>query len=170
MQTTIIVGAVLVGLWVALTQNAGAANIILGAVVAMIIMAFMGRAEGERSALRIFFNIIYYIVRLHWDLLISSCRVAWDVLTPTHQSTPRVIRFPLRIRGDAQITALASSITLTPGSLTIDIDDKGEEMLIHLLYSETDEAGIAEIRELEDRLIACLPPKSKEALALGEAP
>lgn len=51
----------------------------------------------------------------------SAARVMWDVLTPTHLSQPDIIYVPLDAKSDIEITLLANMVSLTPGTLSLDV-------------------------------------------------
>ncbi len=55
------------------------------------------------------------------ELLLSALRVAWLVMQPKLTLRPRIIAYPLTVTSDAQITLLANMITLTPGTLSIEL-------------------------------------------------
>lgn len=68
------------------------------------------------------------------ELVAASLRVAYDVLTPTHHMKPAVIAVPLEARTDLEITLLANFITLTPGTLSIDVSRDRKTLYIHEVY------------------------------------
>ena len=57
---------------------------------------------------------------LLWELVVSSLRIAWDVLTPRAYRSPGIIAVPLRAETDSEVAMVANFITLTPGSLSVD--------------------------------------------------
>ncbi|QIK40163.1 Na+/H+ antiporter subunit E [Pontivivens nitratireducens] len=83
-------------------------------------------------------NLLLYFV---WDLLWSSLEVAWDVLTPQDRARPRVLLLPLDARSDAEIMATANLISLTPGSLSIDVSDDRATLMIHTMFGAEDPEG-----------------------------
>lgn len=68
------------------------------------------------------------------ELIRSSFKVAYDVLTPTHHMQPGVVAFHMEAKTDLEITLLANFITLTPGSLSIDISEDRTILYIHETY------------------------------------
>ncbi|WP_316015410.1 Na+/H+ antiporter subunit E [Roseobacter sp. HKCCA0434] len=73
-----------------------------------------------------------------YDLWRSSIEVAWDVLTPTDRSRPKMILLPLDAKTDAEIMATANLISLTPGTLTIDVSEDRKFLLIHAMFGAID--------------------------------
>ncbi len=68
------------------------------------------------------------------ELSRSSFKVAYDVLTPTHHMRPGIVAFQMQAKTDLEITLLANFITLTPGSLSIDISEDRTILYIHETY------------------------------------
>lgn len=93
-------------------------------------------------------------VRLSVDLVTSSLQVAHDVLTPTQRAYPRVICVPLRLRDPRGVTLLANGISLTPGTLSLDVDERG--LWIHAMYARDVERVTADVRRLEAHVAAAL--------------
>jgi multicomponent Na+:H+ antiporter subunit E len=80
--------------------------------------------------------------------------VAHDVLTPRYHMKPRVIGIPLDARTDAEITALAYFISLTPGTLSLDVSTDRSTMFIHAMYAPDADKLRREIKQgLEQRLL-----------------
>jgi multicomponent Na+:H+ antiporter subunit E len=68
------------------------------------------------------------------ELFIASLRVAYDVLTPADHMKPGIIALPLDAKTDLEITLLANFITLTPGSLSLEISEDRSTLFIHETY------------------------------------
>ena len=70
-----------------------------------------------------------------WDLTLSSIAVARAVLSPRKLARPRLVIVPITARSDAGITLIANYITLTPGTLTVDVSPDRGTLLIHDLFA-----------------------------------
>lgn len=100
------------------------------------------------------------IVLFFRDLVRSSVEVAQAVLSPRDMSRPRFVTVPLlKARSDLEITLVANHITLTPGTLTIDVSD-GRVLLIHSLLAGDSGDGVrAEVQgDLEPRVTRVTRP------------
>jgi multicomponent Na+:H+ antiporter subunit E len=90
------------------------------------------------------------------DLVVSSVQVAKAVLGPRSLVTPRFITVPLtKARSDLEITLVANYITLTPGTLTVDVSRDRSRLLVHALQGgETGDEIRADICEgIETRVV-----------------
>ncbi len=68
------------------------------------------------------------------ELVAASLRVAYEVLTPQDHMLPAVVAIPLEAKTDLEITLLANFITLTPGTLSIDVSKDRKTLYIHGVY------------------------------------
>jgi multicomponent Na+:H+ antiporter subunit E len=90
-----------------------------------------------------------------WGLLISSLRVAHDVLTPTFHMRPRVIDIPLDVKSEGEITLLANLVSLSPGSLTLDVSPDRRTLRVHVMYADDTAAAERGIKHgIERRIMA----------------
>lgn len=65
----------------------------------------------------------------------SSFQVAWDVVTPRSHRTPGIVAVPLELQTDSTITLLALLVTLTPGTLTLDISTDRRTLYVHSMFA-----------------------------------
>ena len=79
------------------------------------------------------------------ELILSALKVAWLVIQPKPRLRPAIIAYPLTVTTDAQITLLANMITLTPGTLSIDVSADRKTLFIHAIDIESKEALIGHI-------------------------
>lgn len=79
---------------------------------------------------RIIGLIIYFLKAL----IKASLRVSYDIITPKYSMKPALVAIPLDAKSDLEITLLANLITLTPGTLSIDISKDKKTLLIHEVY------------------------------------
>ncbi len=79
------------------------------------------------------------------ELLLSALRVAWLVMQPKLTLRPAIIAYPLTVTSDAQITLLANMITLTPGTLSIDVSADRKTLYVHAIDIESKEALVEAI-------------------------
>jgi multicomponent Na+:H+ antiporter subunit E len=88
------------------------------------------------------------------ELIVSSLRVAYDVVTPPIHARPGVIEVPIEAKTDLEITLLANLITLTPGTLTLDVAPDRKSLYVHAMFVDDPEQIRAEIRNgMERRLL-----------------
>jgi multicomponent Na+:H+ antiporter subunit E len=122
-------GAILLGVWWVLSGRFDVLHFGTGVITAVLLGAlYAGVPDGAR------FRPLRFLAYLPWlmlQILISNLRVARVVLSRRMPIRPVFISQAPGVRGERALTLLGSSTTLTPGTLTIDIDR--EEMLVHAL-------------------------------------
>ena len=99
------------------------------------------------------YRILKLLAVFLWEFAISVFRVARLLLSPHMHFTPAAFRFRLALTSDAQITLLANMITLTPGTLTVDVTDDRSALIVHAIDCPDVEAACADIRNGFERLI-----------------
>ncbi len=68
------------------------------------------------------------------ELLLSTLRVFWDVVTPGHISRPGIVGVPLNAESDMEILLVANLISLTPGTLSIDLSEDRRILYVHVMF------------------------------------
>jgi multicomponent Na+:H+ antiporter subunit E len=76
-------------------------------------------------------SFFFYFIK---EMLLANLKIAFDILTPHFRMTPIVIALPLSVRSNLEITLLVVIISLTPGTLSIDVDENAHLLYIHSLY------------------------------------
>ncbi|MFB6117542.1 Na+/H+ antiporter subunit E [Halosegnis sp.] len=93
-----------------------------------------------------------YVAVFLWELVTANVDVAYRVLAPSLPIEPSVVAIPLRVESDAAVTTIANSITLTPGTLTMDHDEATNTLYVHAVAGDTEEI-VEPIRRWEDYAI-----------------
>ena len=144
---------VLTVLWVALSGSASPGNILLGAAIASFFLWLLRDSLGKET-IRPTWGLIPLAGLFLKELALSAISVAVAVLKPRMNIEPGMITFPLRLTRDFEITLLANLITLTPGTLTVDVGPDRKTLLIHALNAPDPEALVASIRNgFETRIL-----------------
>jgi multicomponent Na+:H+ antiporter subunit E len=94
--------------------------------------------------------IVGYVALFAWELLTANIDVARRVLSPSMPIDPTVVEIPLRVETDLAITTIANSITLTPGTLSMDYDDERNSLYVHALAAGDRAAVVDPVRNWED--------------------
>ncbi|MBI2871353.1 MAG: Na+/H+ antiporter subunit E [Candidatus Omnitrophica bacterium] len=89
-----------------------------------------------------------------WEIVLANLKVAVCVLSPIRNLKPGFVAIPLEAQTDTEITILANMITLTPGTLSVEISDDRKILFIHTLFAEEPEELVEGIkRSFERRLL-----------------
>ena len=130
--------------WVGMSGDFSLATFVLGFALGFVVLFFARRVIGAPQYMFKIVKALELFVFLLWELLLANLRVAYDVLTPGYQMRPGVIALPLDARTDVEITLLANLITLTPGTLSLDVSSDRRVLYIHVMY--IDRGDLEEVR------------------------
>ncbi len=142
-----LVSVVLALIWVMITANTSELNLLLGWLIGLAALWFIR----DRIVAPRFFEKLRRIMGLtllfFYELTLSAFRVAILVITPNMKKhlKPGIIAFPLKAKSDSEITLLANLITLTPGTLSVDVSRNREVLYIHALSVDDKEELIKSI-------------------------
>ena len=140
--------------WVALWGEFSGANLLLGLVVGYLVLYLTRSLQGETRYFDRLHGGIGLAVYFLYDLVVSSFRVAWDVITPPINARPGLITMPLEAKGDAAIMLTANLISLTPGTLSVDITDDRRSLIIHAMFAEDPDQVRRELKNgIERRIV-----------------
>lgn len=136
----------LVVVWAAITGTFNLPNLVLGAVVASLSLWLLRDRAGSPRLLRRVRAIIRLAGLFAYELMWSAINVATQVLSPKLVLRPGIVAVPLDLQSDLEITILANLITLTPGTLSVDVSEDRRLLYVHALDASDREALIASIK------------------------
>ena len=87
------------------------------------------------------------------ELILSALKVAWLAVQPRINIRPAIIAYPLTVTTDLQITLLANMITLTPGTLSVDVSADRKSLYVHAIDMDSKEDLIGSIAASFERKI-----------------
>ena len=137
--------------WAVATGQFTVANLGLGFGLGYGLLWFIRRRADDRAYFRKLPEVFRFVLFYLGQMILSNLRVAHDVMTPTHYMKPGVIAVPLDARTDAEITLLANLITLTPGTLSLDLSADRRVLYVHAMYIDRGDADAAR-RAIKDGL------------------
>ncbi len=127
--------------WLLLTWSAEPGSIVTGLAVAAMSTLFFGRYyfHGVKKLLqpKRYFWLVVYLFIFIWECIKANFDVAYRVLHPKMPIKPGIVRVQLNIRSAFARTMLANSITMTPGTIAVDIVD--DNMYVHWIYISSED-------------------------------
>lgn len=101
--------------------------------------------------------MIGFIFFFLYELVKANIQVAYDVITPKFYMTPGIVEVPLDAKSDMEITLLANLISLTPGTLSLDVSSDRKVLFVHSMYLSNKEDFIYSIKNgFERKLLEIL--------------
>lgn len=143
--------------WMALWEAFTWANLLGGLLIAVLAMLLVPlRSTAPRVGFRPFraFKLLGYFV---WKLLVASVIVSWEVVTPKDGTRPAVVSVRLDTGSPGVLTAVANMVSLTPGTLTVDVDRDESTLFIHVLHFQSSGVTSTDVRALERLTVEAFP-------------
>ena len=157
MQKQFLLNLLLTFVWVSLTGDFLFINFVFGFVLGYFILWTLNRNSDEGGYFERLPKVINFVFFVLYELLLANLQVAYDLITPRYYTKPGIVRFELTARTDIEITLLSNLISLTPGTLILDVSDDKSVVYIHVMYIKDKEKFVKRIREgFERRLLDIL--------------
>lgn len=158
-MTLFVANLILALLWAAVRGHFGALDLAAGFAGGYLVLLAARPVLGPSSYYFGLWRAIAFASFLAWELVRSSLRVARQVLTPRLRVRPGVVAIPLDVQTDAEITFLANLITITPGSVSLEVSEDRQTLFVHFMDIPNGDADAVrrDVKErLERRVIALL--------------
>ena len=132
-------------------------EVVLGAIVSLIlsfiVSKYVNYSFGFSIILKLFKFIFIYIPVFIYKLIIANLDMAYRVLSPKLPINPKIIKVPTDLEDNFSKLILANSITLTPGTLSLDVEEDG--ILVHWVNvkGETSEDYKKEVSQSFERIL-----------------
>jgi multicomponent Na+:H+ antiporter subunit E len=101
-------------------------------------------------------HIVWYVLYFLAEMVKANVRIAWEVITPGFTMQAGIVRVPTRCRTDWEVMMLANSISLTPGTLTLEVDTATNELFVHALFVHSREEFLQGIARMERYLLGAM--------------
>jgi multicomponent Na+:H+ antiporter subunit E len=168
MKTKVATFFIMLAFWVVMSGMFDGFHLSLGILCCLLVahfshdMLFTETADSQQHWLRDIVGVALYLPYLLWQVLLANLQVAWIVLHPNalEMIDPHIFRFYTKLTRPLAKVTFAQSITLTPGTITINIyrDPAGEKPDQFAIYALTKEAAASLPGEMEDRVARALEP------------
>jgi len=151
----------LLALWVAMWGELSVANVASGVVAVALVTWLLAERSGPTYRLRALGGL-RLLIFVAYSLVISSLRVALAVVAPNRERThPTVQRVKLQ-RGSVFYGAIvANAITLTPGTMTLELNEDTLELSVHVLGEVEPAKFAADVLDLERRVAEAFKQRSR---------
>lgn len=144
-------------IWLAVTGDFSFINFVFGFTLSFFLMWLIAQRDEDNKYLYRGPKVIAFIFFFLSELVKANLQVAYDVITPRYFMKPGIIKIPLDAKTDMEITLLANLITLTPGTLSLDVSDDRKVLYVHAMYVKNKEHFIADIKNgFERKLLEIL--------------
>ena len=151
----LITTALLVIAWCALWGSVSVANVASGTLVAVAATVFAG-VDRNAGGIRLV-PLLHFAWLVAVDLVESTVKVAWEILTPTDYTDEAIIAVDTRVEARAHFLLLVVAITVTPGTAVVDSDGDTGRLYLHVLHAEKASEIERHVQRLADLACRALP-------------
>ncbi len=135
MKSRIVLFIVALLVWMGLTWAVDWQHLLIGVLVGLLVSILIGDmfVEGPHvlTHLSRYLWFIYYVPFFLWECFKANIDVAYRVGHPDVPIHPGIVKVKTSLKSDTGLTFLANSITLTPGTMTVDIDKENGYLYVH---------------------------------------
>lgn len=141
------INILIAGIWAVLAGGLTLANLASGFLLGFIALWAVRPIFPDKG----YFGRVPKLLRLTvvflGELVVSSLRVALEAIRPSPRIRPGIVAVPLRARTETELLMLSSMVTLTPGSLSLDISEDSRTLYVHTMFLQDPEALRREITD-----------------------
>ena len=143
--------------WSLLQGAVTSVNLTVGFVFGYIFLAWLSPNPQTRRYVHRLPQALWFIGFYFKEVVLSTLRVAMDVVTPADYRRPGIIAVPLDAKTDIEIALLSNLITFTPGTLSIDVSPDRKIIYVHVMFLGDPEKDKLALKEgLERRVLGLL--------------
>lgn len=151
----LVLNILLAFIWVFVTGKFSTNNFFFGFLCAYFFLwiSFRNQKTGYFEKVPKLFKLLAFFLK---QLFVANLRVTYHVLTPKHRMRPGILAVPIESKKELEITMLSNMITLTPGTLALDVSTDRKNLFVHFIYID-DPAKVKQgIHEFEKRILELL--------------
>ena len=149
--------------WVALWGELSVANLLAGLLIGAlsIWVVPLGGPRGGAVMVRPG-RLLRFLGYFLWALVRSSAVVAWEIVTPGDRTYQGIIELPLETTNLGVATLIANAISLTPGTLTLEVHEEPLRLYVHVLHLRDLDVVRDDLDHLHRLVVAALPPRPSD--------
>lgn len=137
--------------WLLLNNTVAPAHVVLGALLGILLPHLTARFSEERSRIKSGTALLELAVVFLWDVLVANLQVIVLVLGPRARLRPRLVEVPLAVSSPLAISTLAGIISLTPGTVSVELSANRRILTVHSLRVHDEQAAVRDMKQRYER-------------------
>ncbi len=122
--------------WMIVMGEFSPLSLLIGFAISYFLVAIAWGGEDSFRYYRRFSRTISFLIFFIKELIVANLRMAWYTLTPIGKLRTGILSIEIEEMSDLEVTVLGCLITLTPGSLTLDVSDDKKVLFVHFMHIE----------------------------------
>ena len=155
MSVKFIIFVVSLIIWLGLTSSLNVFSVIVGIALSLFVSFMVSDMFVRKIPVRVkaVFWFLYYVPVFLWACIKANIDVAYRVIHPGLPLNPGIVKVKTKLKSELGLTFLSNSITLTPGTLTVDVDKENGYLYIHWINVKDIEGASKIIVERFERIL-----------------
>lgn len=153
MALQILLNLLIAATWIFLNDDGSFVTFLVGYVIGMAMIGMLNRFWPHDFYMKKVWAIIKLLILFIKELVVSSVTVIRQIIRPELDIRPGIFAYTTELKTDWEITLLSCLITLTPGTLTLEVSPEGDTLYIHAMDIEDTELLAGQIRNSFERAI-----------------
>lgn len=141
----------LFAVWLLLNNTVAPGHIVLATFLAIVIPLITSGMQDSQPSFHKPLVTLRYVVMVIGDIIVANFEVAALVIGPNKKLNPAFIAVPIEIEHELPITILASTVSLTPGTVSAEISEDKQWLYVHVLHMTDKDELIALIKQRYER-------------------
>jgi multicomponent K+:H+ antiporter subunit E len=137
--------------WLLLNNTVAPGHLVLGAFLAIAIPLLTSGMQDPQPSFRKPLSSIRYVFMVIGDIIVANFEVALLVIGPSRKLNPAFVAVPIEIKHELPITILASTVSLTPGTVSAEISEDKQWLYVHVLNLTNKDELITSIKQRYER-------------------
>ena len=131
--------------WLMLNTTLSLGHILLGSVLAIVIPLLCAPLRVPQPKVKRPLKAISYALIVLKDIVVANIEVSLLVIGPMNKIKPGFVAVPIDLTGTLPVTVLASTVTMTPGTVSADISKDEKWLYVHVLNMPNDEQEVIDL-------------------------
>ncbi|MCH6235642.1 Na+/H+ antiporter subunit E [Cognataquiflexum rubidum] len=133
-------------IWVLATGTLTEENFLFGFIIGFVILGVITYKKEERKYFTIIPKLFGFMIFLLWEITKANFQSARESFYPKSRLVPAIVKVPLDAKTDLEISFLANIISLTPGTLIMDVSNDKKVIYVHVMHLLDKEEFIKETK------------------------
>lgn len=99
------------------------------------------------------YQVVSFIIYYVFKLVQANIVIAYDILTPKMRTNPGFTWIKLEIKSDLGILLFSNLLSMTPGTISVDVTEKKDKILVHYLYNDQNNSVLDEIDKIQKKIV-----------------
>jgi multicomponent Na+:H+ antiporter subunit E len=152
-MSLLLLNVLLALVWSALMGNFDPPYLLFGFVLGYFILWLFQKPPRTQKYFREVPLVIEFGLFFLWEIVVSNIRLTITILSPRPKLRPAVVAIPLDLKSEVGIVLLANLITLTPGTLSLDISSNKHTLFVHIFDLDDPEKFVKKIKNNYERRV-----------------